>query len=34
VTTAAEGLSDEAAGALFSTVAKVGGRPADAVRIG
>jgi sugar lactone lactonase YvrE len=34
VTTAAEGLSDELAGALFSTAAKVGGRPADAVRIG
>ena len=34
VTTAAEGLSEELAGALFSMPAKVGGRPADAVRIG
>ena len=34
VTTAAEGLSDELAGALFSTAAKVGGRPADVFRLG
>src|SRR6202011_4831612 len=34
VTTAAEGLSDELAGALFSTAAKVGGRPADEFRLG
>jgi sugar lactone lactonase YvrE len=34
VTTAAEGLSDELAGALFSMPAKVGGRPADEFRMG